>query len=168
MRLAPRMALQFAAGLALLAVVLLVAAPAVAQRVMTGSLGPVLLRQARGVAALLEGQAGARRPPGGRLADLAAIRLARLYVDGEVLVVDGRGVIRWNSGTIMGDLRGWRVHPPWWPARARRATGCTRWWKVCGQWWRWRHWPSRRGRTHPGPWSSSVPCGNWEGYTVPS
>lgn len=111
MRLAPRMALQYAAGLVLLGVLLLSAAPAVAQRVMTGSLGPVLLRQARGVAALLDGQAGGPRPPGARLAELAAVRLSRLYVDGEVLVVDGTGLVRWNSGTFMGDLRGWRVDP---------------------------------------------------------
>ncbi|PZN07943.1 MAG: sensor histidine kinase, partial [Bacillota bacterium] len=111
MRLAPRMALQYAAGLLLLGILLLSAVPAVAQRVVAGSVGPVLLRQARGLAALLDGQGGGPRPPGARLAELAAVRLSRLYVDGEVLVVDGTGLVRWNSGTLMEDLRGWRVGP---------------------------------------------------------
>ena len=111
MRLAWRMALQYAAILVLVAVLLFLGAPAVAEHAMVDALGPVLLRQARGVAALLDVQPRPGWPYPAYLADLAAVRLSRLYVDGEVLVVDGQGLIRWNSATLVGDLRGWRLAP---------------------------------------------------------
>ena len=96
MRLAWRLGVIYAAILAVVALLLLVGAPRVAEQAMVHALGPVLLRQARSVVALLDVQAFPGRPAT-YLADLAAVRLSRLYVDGEVLVVDPAGEIRWNS-----------------------------------------------------------------------
>lgn len=110
MRLAWRLGVIYAAILAVVALLLLVGAPRVAEQAMVHALGPVLLRQARSVVALLDVQAFPGRPAT-YLADLAAVRLSRLYVDGEVLVVDPAGEIRWNSATLTGDLRGWRLAP---------------------------------------------------------
>ncbi|ADU51468.1 integral membrane sensor signal transduction histidine kinase [Thermaerobacter marianensis DSM 12885] len=110
MRLAWRMAAIYASILVVVALLLLVGAPAVAERAMVDALGPVLLRQARSVVALLDVQAFPGWPAT-YLADLAAVRLSRLYVDGEVLVVDPAGEIRWNSATLVGDLRGWQLAP---------------------------------------------------------
>ncbi|QIA27261.1 HAMP domain-containing histidine kinase [Thermaerobacter sp. PB12/4term] len=110
MRLAWRMALVYASILVVVALLLLVGAPALAERAMVDALGPVLLRQARSVVALLDVQAFPGLPAT-YLADLAAVRLSRLYVDGEVLVVDPAGRIRWNSATLVGDLEGWQLAP---------------------------------------------------------